>query len=248
MTQHGDILRFDAERGFGFIGTPQGERNIFFHVRDFRGGTPAVGMAVRFERIEVGGKGPRAMQVQALAGAGGGPQAASAPAPTPRRAAPAPARPGRSNTHTQTAPRSTERHQAAPRPGGGPAHRGARGLDGHPALFGLAVLVWLGLLVAISLRRLWPVDAWVVLLGLAVLNGLTFFAYAADKSAAEQGRWRTPENSLHALALAGGWPAAWLAQRALRHKSRKQAFLAVYVLTVLLHLGALAAWWWRGGA
>ena len=82
--------------------------------------------------------------------------------------------------------------------------------------------------------------------GLLALNVVTFFSYAMDKTAAEQGRWRTPESTLHALALAGGWPAAWLAQRALRHKSRKRAFLAVYVLTVLLHLGALGLLLWRG--
>ena len=37
MTQDGEVLRFDAERGFGFIGTADGRRDIFFHVRDYRG-------------------------------------------------------------------------------------------------------------------------------------------------------------------------------------------------------------------
>ena len=84
-----------------------------------------------------------------------------------------------------------------------------------------------------------------VLAGLLVLNIATFFSYALDKTAAAQGRWRTPESTLHALAAAGGWPAAWLAQRAPRHKSRKREFLAVYVLTVGLHLGALGLLLWR---
>ena len=83
--------------------------------------------------------------------------------------------------------------------------------------------------------------------GLALLNLATFTAYAMDKRAAAQGQWRTPENTLHALAVAGGWPAAWLAQRTLRHKSRKTSFLAAYVATVLLNLGALAALWRHGG-
>ena len=109
-----------------------------------------------------------------------------------------------------------------------------------PAVFAL------GLLVAISLRRLWPLDLPVVAGGLLLLNIATFFSYAFDKSAAEQGRWRTSEKTLHALAAAGGWPAAWLAQRALRHKSRKQPFLTIYVLTVLLNLGALGLLLWRG--
>ena len=219
MTRTGHIARWNAERGFGFIATPAGEQNIFFHVRDFRGGEPAEGLAVRFEQIEVGGKGPRAMAVQPLA----------------RAAAPSPAGPAR------TADRA-----ANPQRRNGRAPSSApRGLDGQPALFAIALLAWLGLLAAISLRGAWPWDLPVVLAGLLVLNIATFFSYALDKTAAAQGRWRTPESTLHALAAAGGWPAAWLAQRALRHTSRKREFLAVYVLTVGLHLGALGLLLWR---
>ena len=219
MTRTGHIARWNAERGFGFIATPAGEQNIFFHVRDFRGGEPAEGLAVRFEQIEVGGKGPRAMAVQPLA----------------RAAAPSPAGPAR------TADRA-----ANPQRRNGRAPSSApRGLDGQPALFAIALLAWLGLLAAISLRGAWPWDLPVLLAGLLVLNIATFFSYALDKTAAAQGRWRTPESTLHALAAAGGWPAAWLAQRALRHKSRKREFLAVYVLTVGLHLGALGLLLWR---
>ena len=219
MTRTGHIARWNAERGFGFIATPAGEQNIFFHVRDFRGGEPAEGLAVRFEQIEVGGKGPRAMAVQPLA----------------RAAAPSPAGPAR------TADRA-----ANPQRRNGRAPSSApRGLDGQPALFAIALLAWLGLLAAISLRGAWPWDLPVVLAGPLALNIATFFSYALDKTAAAQGRWRTPESTLHALAAAGGWPAAWLAQRALRHKSRKREFLAVYVLTVGLHLGALGLLLWR---
>lgn len=39
MTQDGEVLRFDAERGFGFIATADGQRSIFFHVRDYRADT-----------------------------------------------------------------------------------------------------------------------------------------------------------------------------------------------------------------
>ena len=42
----------------------------------------------------------------------------------------------------------------------------------------------------------------------------TFFTYALDKSAARQNACRTPERTLHFLALAGGWPGALLARAA----------------------------------
>ncbi len=83
--------------------------------------------------------------------------------------------------------------------------------------------------------------AWVAW-GLLAVNAMTFLAYARDKRAARRGRWRTPERTLHLWSLAGGWPAAWWAQRLLRHKSAKAAFQRVYWGTVVLHGVALGGW------
>lgn len=69
---------------------------------------------------------------------------------------------------------------------------------------------------------------------------ITFAAYAIDKSAARKGRWRTPEGTLHMLSLIGGWPGALVAQRVLRHKSRKQPFRLIFWLTVILNCAAFA--------
>ena len=78
------------------------------------------------------------------------------------------------------------------------------------------------------------------LLGLyAGASLVTFIAYAIDKSAAQSGRWRTQESTLHLLALIGGWPGALIAQNRLRHKSRKGSFLLVFWVTVLLNCGGL---------
>jgi uncharacterized membrane protein YsdA (DUF1294 family)/cold shock CspA family protein len=66
---------------------------------------------------------------------------------------------------------------------------------------------------------------------------LTFIIYAADKSAARRGAWRTPESTLHLLSLAGGWPGALIAQETLRHKSKKASFRFVFWLTVFLNCG-----------
>lgn len=76
------------------------------------------------------------------------------------------------------------------------------------------------------------------------LSGITFVAYALDKSAARRGAWRTSERTLHLLALAGGWPGAWMAQRLLRHKSSKPAFRRVFWATVVLNPAALLALAW----
>lgn len=254
MTQEGTIERFEAARGFGFIQSTDGQRQIFFHVRDVRGGAaPAPGQRVRFERIDVGGKGPRAMAVQVL----GGVSATNRDAPV--RGLPASS--SRANAGQATRSRRNDRsgidrrngsalapvRQAPRSPASNPARSGTRtSRSGQPLWFGAALLVWLSMLTTLTVRGGWPVAPMAVLGGLLALNLATFVAYAMDKSAAQQGQWRTPENTLHALALAGGWPAAWLAQRTLRHKSSKAEFLGLYVLTVLLHLTGLGALLWRG--
>ena len=79
-----------------------------------------------------------------------------------------------------------------------------------------------------------------MVVGLYMLMSLiAFIAYALDKSAAQKGRWRTQESTLHIFSLLGGWPGAFLAQTKLRHKSSKKEFKSVYRGTVLLNLGGL---------
>lgn len=99
----------------------------------------------------------------------------------------------------------------------------------------LALPLLLAVLVAASLLGHPPRG---VLWTYPVLSALTFVAYARDKSAARQGRWRTPEPTLHLLALLGGWPGALVAQQVLRHKSSKAGFRAVFRGTVALNLVA----------
>ena len=72
-----------------------------------------------------------------------------------------------------------------------------------------------------------------VAIAYGVLSVVAFIAYAVDKSAARHGRWRTSENSLHLLGLAGGWPGALLAQQWLRHKTSKPSFTQVFWGTVI---------------
>ena len=80
----------------------------------------------------------------------------------------------------------------------------------------------------------------VLIVGLySLMSVFTFIVYAIDKSAAQNGRWRTKERTLHLLALFGGWPGAFWAQYRLRHKSSKGDFKALYWLTVILNMGLL---------
>lgn len=83
-----------------------------------------------------------------------------------------------------------------------------------------------------------------ILAAYAVLSGTAFLMYRADKSAAVQGRRRTPESTLHTIDLLGGWPGALIARRVYRHKTKAQPFVTVYWLTVLMNV--LALLWFMG--
>ena len=75
-----------------------------------------------------------------------------------------------------------------------------------------------------------------VLLLISVMNAASYWFYAQDKEAAQTGQRRVPENTLHVLSFLGGWPAAWLAQQKLRHKTQKQPFRQIYFCTIFFNI------------
>lgn len=108
-------------------------------------------------------------------------------------------------------------------------------MSGSSASFKIATVFLLLLTVATILGALRP-----QLLGIYLAVSLvTLVAYWVDKRAAQEGGRRTPENTLHLLALLGGWPGALVAQQKFRHKSSKKEFRAVFWFTVVLNCCAL---------
>ncbi|NUT78536.1 DUF1294 domain-containing protein [Pseudomonas sp. C1C7] len=75
----------------------------------------------------------------------------------------------------------------------------------------------------------------VPLVAYGVVSVLAFFLYWSDKRKARSDSWRTPENVLHAVEFAGGWPGALLAQQVFRHKTRKVSFQVLFWGIVLVH-------------
>jgi uncharacterized membrane protein YsdA (DUF1294 family)/cold shock CspA family protein len=74
-----------------------------------------------------------------------------------------------------------------------------------------------------------------------VMGLVSVLAYWVDKHAAETGRWRTPESTLHGIDLACGIMGGLVAQATLRHKISKSDFTLVTFGIALLHFCALAA-------
>jgi uncharacterized membrane protein YsdA (DUF1294 family)/cold shock CspA family protein len=72
-----------------------------------------------------------------------------------------------------------------------------------------------------------------------VFSVLAFLNYGWDKLAARRDWQRTPENTLHLIDLACGWPGALLAQQLFRHKSSKRPFRFWFWVTVVINTAVL---------
>lgn len=183
MRLQGRIIRWNDDRGFGFIVPDEGGQDVFLHVSAFRerGRRPAESEPVTYDLGRDAQGRPRAQDVVFV-----------------------------------------ERRSLS------------LGLNGALVLLSGGFLCLVA--AATFAGRLMPAVAGLYL----AASLLAFVAYALDKSAAEAGRWRISENSLHMLSLVGGWPGALMAQRLLRHKSRKASFQVEYWVTVALNCSALA--------
>lgn len=102
------------------------------------------------------------------------------------------------------------------------------GAVGWCVLAGLLVLPVLAVL-ALSL------PLWVVPTAMVVISAVCYWMYAHDKQQAVDGGWRVAETWLHLAELLGGWPGAFLAQRRLRHKSRKVSYRVFFWMIVMIH-------------
>ncbi|KQT84083.1 DUF1294 domain-containing protein [Aurantimonas sp. Leaf443] len=78
-----------------------------------------------------------------------------------------------------------------------------------------------------------------IVLYAAAINLLAYAAMAIDKARAGRRAPRIRERTLLALALLGGGAGTVIAQRGLRHKTRKEPFRTRLGAILLLHLVAL---------
>jgi uncharacterized membrane protein YsdA (DUF1294 family) len=69
-----------------------------------------------------------------------------------------------------------------------------------------------------------------------LLNLAVYCVYWWDKQAAIEGGWRVRESTLLMLAFIGGSIGAIMAQRILRHKTRKEPFRTILALIASLHV------------
>jgi len=119
----------------------------------------------------------------------------------------------------------------------GTAEEPGAAAGGQIRVWHLLVLLVLLASPGLALWRLAPMVNSPLLVILWVLVSVTTYGlYALDKARARDAELRVPEAILHFAELIGGWPGAFLAQRRLRHKSRKISYQLVFWLIVAAHV------------
>lgn len=224
MRLQGRLSHWNDDKGFGFVTPNGGGDRAFVHIKAFEraGRRPVDGDVLTYVTTH---DAKRRLQATAI-------RFADAPA---RPAAPAPSASMRPVAARSTAASTTPARPTAMRRGA-TSEAPSRGTFAH-VLVGVFTLALAGL---IATGRL-PVHAGPLY---GVMSLAALWAYRSDKRAAAEGRWRTPESSLHLIALCGGGPGALLAQRWFRHKSKKTEFLWTFWFTVIANVAVLA--WYAG--
>ncbi len=235
MRRSGTIIKWNEEKGYGFITPDDSSDDVFLHSKALveRQRRPAVGDKVYYNLSSDREKGPRAdrvvLRTPALASAAIVPRLSPAHLPgTPLKFRPQSGALTRDAFSQRPQPPRTQR----------PIHTPAT-----VRAVGVVVALLLPLMV---IGTIWLAAAsgfippWVAVLYVA-MSAIAAATYALDKYRAQKAKWRISEGTLHLMEFAGGWPGAFAAQRILRHKNRKLSFQVTYWIIVASHL---AFWGW----
>lgn len=221
--REGQLVRWDAAKGFGFIRPTGGGNDVFLHISALpQGQVPGIGARIAFSAVDdPQGRGQRALKA-IIDGAAGGAVGSTATQPrAPRPTAPAP-RPNQGSA----GPRPKRRDETL------------RSLQLNKLTLAVAATTLFCLWGALTALPLTPIP----LLAYPIFSLAAFLLYARDKFSAIRGAWRIPESSLHLVEAIGGWPGAYVAQQTMRHKTVKQSYQIVFWLIVSLHVGCWGLW------
>ena len=84
-----------------------------------------------------------------------------------------------------------------------------------------------------------------VLIYVALINSIAFFAMGIDKERAQKRGRRIPEKTLLSMAILGGGLGTWLGMYMFRHKTKHDYFVKIVSVVMIIQIVLLFVFLWR---
>jgi len=214
IRKKGKIVKWNDEKGYGFILPMGSKKNIFVHIKSFSDRTvrPAVDQNVIFS-IEKNTKGQDA-------------------AINVSRSTDNPLKNKNSNIRVTNNILKQNRHINKN------STRDDNIVSGIPMIYILIIICFSIYVLYFTIMGVLP--PFVILVYL-VMGILTYFIYSEDKAKAIDDEYRTSEQRLLSLSFFGGWMGALIAQHKFRHKTKKTSFQISFWTTVFFNVLLLSS-------
>jgi len=238
--REGRLVRWNQEKGFGFIRPSDGGKDVFVHITSLAGQhTPQIGSVWVFSAAnDPNGRGLRVLKAVPATDQAGGHRNKTAPTSSPRDARRRTGPAARQSSGHSSRQRESERTQR-------PSKRSAARRDQTLVPLTLGWRTWMvagaALFCLIGAATTFGSTGWMLAV-YPLMSLVAYFMYAQDKLIAIRGGWRVPESSLHLVELLGGWPGAYVAQQTMRHKTVKVSYQTTYWAIVVLHVAVWGLW------
>ena len=211
----GKIIKWDDDKGFGFILPADSQKNIFVHIKSFtdRNVRPVENQIVTYTVQNNDNGKVSAINVSRSTD-----------------------NPIRSRTNSSNVKNIIPKHK---RNNKNNIPLGQKSTHNIPMLYIIFILGFMVFLFHFSIleEKLPPF----VIIVYIVMGIITYYIYSEDKSQAIDSERRTSEQSLLTLSLFGGWVGALIAQHKFRHKVKKTSFQISFWTAVFFNILLLSS-------
>ncbi|PHS35524.1 MAG: hypothetical protein COB07_13125 [Sulfurovum sp.] len=216
IRKKGKIIKWNDDKGFGFILPSDSQRNIFVHIKSFsdKSVRPAEGQDVTYT-VEKNNDGrDAAIKVSR-------------------------------STDNLVRNRASSNRKKNINPTYKRINTNNTQLDLKPVssispLYTMIILGFVAFLFHFTIEGKLP--PFIIAIAIYIVMGImTYYIYSEDKEMAINNERRTPEQRLLALSFFGGWVGALIAQQKFRHKTKKISFQMSFWTTVFFNIMLLAS-------